>query len=462
MTTSWRPDPLGNGVKYLDVVDQIRRAIRSGALRPGERLPTHRAFARDAGVAISTITLAYAELARLHLVAGQVGRGTFVLAGSADAALFAATASGKGADGIIDLSANSPAVNPDSDDLQLALAALSAAHRVHEGYPSAASLLRGRLAMESLLNARGITMFDRDLVLTAGAQHGLFAALLSLAGPGSRVLAEELTFPGLKAAARQLRIELIPVRLDEEGLIPDDLARQARRTSATVLVCVPTLQNPTGSCMSDQRRLDLAHVVRRNGITVIEDDVYGSLHDSASLASAVLECTIVLTSVSKTIEPSLRIGALTGPSELISPIAAEVQLTSWSVSTASIEVLSRWALDGTAERRTTWQRNEIRERWRIADQLLGRTDHAPAPHRYIRLDRSPDRIAAACLEAGVLVVPSSVLGVGPKPPKGIRISLAAPRSRATLHAALKIIQPILLGGSSGQRRGPRTASRTAG
>lgn len=449
-TTEWRPHPLGDGVKYLDVVDQIRNAIRSGALRPAERLPTHRAFARDAGVAISTITQAYAEAARLHLVAGQVGRGTFVLADSADAALFAATASVQGTDGIIDLSANSPAVNPDSDDLRVALAALSTTNRVHEGYPSAASLLRGRLAMEHLLDARGISMSNRDLVLTAGAQHGLFAALLCLAGPGSRVLAEELTFPGLKAAARQLRIELIPVRLDEEGLLPDDLARQARRTSATVLVCVPTLQNPTGSCMSEQRRLNLAHVVRRNGLTVIEDDVYGSLQDSPCLASEVAERTVVLTSVSKTIEPSLRIGALAGPLELISPIAAEVQLTSWSVSTASIEVLSRWTVDGTAKRRTTWQRNEIRERWRIADQLLGRSDHAPAPHRYAAVDRSPDRIAAACLEAGVLVVPSSVLGVGPKPPKGIRISLAAPRSRATLHAALNIIQPIMRGRSSAQ------------
>ena len=444
-TTDWRPHPLGDGVKYLDVVDQIRVAIRSGALRPGERLPTHRAFARDAGVAISTITQAYAAAARLHLVAGQVGRGTFVLADSADAALFAATASGQGADGLIDLSANSPAVNPNSDDLQKAFTALSAGRRLDEGYPSAASLLRGRLAMEHLLEARGIAMAERNLVLTAGAQHGLFAALLSLAGPGSRVLAEELTFPGLKAAARQLRIELIPVRLDREGLLPDDLARQALRTSATVLVCVPTLQNPTGSCMSRQRRRDLADVVRRNGITVIEDDVYGSLHDAPCLASAVPERTVVLTSVSKTIEPSLRLGALAGPSDLMNPIATEVQLTSWSVSTASIEVLSRWTLDGTAKRRTTWQRNEIRERWRIADMLLGRSDHTPAPHRYIAVARSPDRIAAACQAAGVLVVPSSVLGVGPKPPKGIRISLAAPRSRATLHAALNIIQPLMRG-----------------
>jgi DNA-binding transcriptional MocR family regulator len=448
-TTEWRPHPLGGGVKYLDVVDQIRHAIRNGSLRPGERLPTHRAFARDAGVAISTITQAYAEAARLHLVAGQVGRGTFVLADSADASLFAATASVQTTDGIIDLSANSPAVNPDSNDLQVGLATLRTTQGVQEGYPSAASLLRGRLAMEYLLEARGVSTSDRDLVLTAGAQHGLFAALLSLAGPGSRVLAEELTFPGLKAAARQLRIELIPVRLDHEGLLPDDLARQALRSKASVLVCVPTLQNPTGSCMSEERRRELAGVIRKHGLSVIEDDVYGSLHDSPCLASEAAERTIVLTSVSKTIEPSLRIGALAGPTQFMSPIAAEVQLTSWSVSTASIEVLSRWTLDGTAKRRVAWQRNEIQERWRIADQMLGTSSHAPSPHRYIVLDRSPDRIAAACRDAGVLVVPSSVLGVGPKPPKGVRISLAAPRSRATLHAALNVIQPIVRGRSTG-------------
>ena len=438
----WRPEQLGDGVKYLDVVEQIRTAIRTGALRPGERLPTHRAFARDAGVAISTITQAYAEAARHHLVAGQVGRGTFVLADSNDAALFAATATGD-AD-IVDFSANSPAINRESDDLHRTLAEVAKSRDAGEGYPSVATLLRGRLAMERLLIDRGLDTSAADMVLTPGAQHGLFAALLSLAGPGNRVLAEELTFPGLKAAARQLHIELIPVRLDREGLLPDDLDRQAARTKATVLVCVPALQNPTGATMSLQRCRDITQVAARRGLTIIEDDVYGSLQDEPCLASIATQNTILVTSTSKAIEPGLRIGALVGPPHLLASVAAEVQLTSWGVSTTSIEVLCRWATDGTAGRRVAWQRNEVNERWRLASQLLGPSPHQPAPHRFIPVERSADRIAAACEQAGALVVPSTVLGIGPNPPKGIRLSLTAPRSRSALHAALSAITPILL------------------
>ena len=322
------------------------------------------------------------------------------------------------------------------------MAALGNEKESHEGYPSVTALLRGRLAMQTLLSHRSVPS-SSNVVLTAGAQHGLFAALLSLAGPGRRVLAEELTFPGLKAAARQLRIELVPVRLDHFGLLPADLDRQAARTSATVVVCVPALQNPTGSNMNAQRRQDIADVARRRGLTIIEDDVYGSLQSEPTLASYAPNQTVVVTSVSKTIEPSLRIGCLAGPTNLLEPVAAEVQLTSWSVSAASIEILSRWVDDGTAQRRTEWQRLEVRERWRIADLILGRSTLAPAPHRFIALTRSPDRIAQACTEAGVLVVSSSVLGVGPKPVKGIRISLTAPRTRAALHVALLAVKAIV-------------------
>ena len=196
----WQPRPVRDPVLYLGIVEQIRSAIRRGDLVPGDRLPTHRALAARLHVTISTVTRAYAEAARLHLVSGEVGRGTFVLAGSADATLFAAMAETADADGSrVDLTANVPAVDPVSTALTDTVRAV-AEDGIAEGYPSAELLWRGRIAMEGLLARRGVTRRADEIVLTAGAQHALMAALLTTTGPGAKVLAVEITFPGLKAA----------------------------------------------------------------------------------------------------------------------------------------------------------------------------------------------------------------------------------------------------------------------
>src|SRR5271167_183643 len=67
------PEPL-----YKQVVDRLAADIRAGRLRPGTRLPTHRALATREGLALVTATRVYAELQTMGLVSGETGRGTFV------------------------------------------------------------------------------------------------------------------------------------------------------------------------------------------------------------------------------------------------------------------------------------------------------------------------------------------------------------------------------------------------
>ncbi|OUS17281.1 hypothetical protein A9Q97_01755, partial [Rhodospirillales bacterium 47_12_T64] len=85
----WKPelDP-AIGIKYLAVVDAITKAISRGELRTGDRLPTHRDLAWELKMNVSTITQGYKEATRRHLIGGEVGRGTFVLATSREAELF--------------------------------------------------------------------------------------------------------------------------------------------------------------------------------------------------------------------------------------------------------------------------------------------------------------------------------------------------------------------------------------
>src|SRR5262245_13426266 len=105
----WKPDLAGrNPVKYLAIVEDLAEAVEAGDLQPGEQRPTHRALAWRLGVNVSTVTQAYREAARRHLISGEIGRGTYVLADSREAALFGLKDPDRG--DVIDLSTNVPAI----------------------------------------------------------------------------------------------------------------------------------------------------------------------------------------------------------------------------------------------------------------------------------------------------------------------------------------------------------------
>src|SRR5205814_2273898 len=83
-------------------------------------------------------------------------------------------------------------------------------------------------------------------------QHGMTAVLAALLGPGDLVLTEALTYPGMKNLAGLLSLRLEGVVLDEQGMRPDALAAACRARVAKAVYCVPTLQNPTTSVMSEE------------------------------------------------------------------------------------------------------------------------------------------------------------------------------------------------------------------
>lgn len=457
-TTSWRPtvdrdrrEPL-----FIQIVDGLRRAIRQGELRPGDRLPTNRLLARSLGVSLSTITRAMDEAGRQHLVHARVGRGTFVLGATVDAALFGSTLRhsgdvGKGERGSdhgdghgesvewgsinhppIDLSGNVPARPGRDVELDETLRRLEPGS-IGSAYPSPAALGAGQAVFADLLRRRGLSIGDVEVVLAAGAQQALLATLVVTAGAGARVLVEELTFPGMKSAIRHLGLQPIGVPMDEHGLLPDHLERTAAATGARTLVCVPNLQNPTAASMDSNRRDEIAAVCERCDLTVVEDDVYGALQDEPALASILPARTIVVTSLSKTVAPALRLGAIAGRHPSIADLRREVSLTAWTVAPAGLAVAVEWASDGTIDRRTRWQRDEISAR---SDLLGARWIGTVAPHRWLPTLTDPDRAVEALTESGVVAVPSTALAVTADAPKGLRLSLTAAPDRATLHAAV--------------------------
>lgn len=448
-TRMWVPSLEGRSpVRYLAIVEALADAIAAGDLRPGERLPTHRDLAWRLGLNVSTVTQAYREAARRHLVSGEVGRGTYVLAASREAALFGLKAVPGGGPVPIDLSTNVPAVDPEAADLAATLAAVAAEGRIDAAlaYHSPGLLQRAGIAGAAWLTARGLHLRPTDIVPCAGAQAGLTAVLLQLCAPGDPVLVEDLAFPGLKAAARWLRLPLHGVAMDGEGVLPEALDRAARATGAKVVVLVPNLQNPTGAIMGPARQAGIAAVVRRHGLWLVEDDVYGALIDRPPLTALVPERGVLVTSLSKTVAAGLRFSLLAGACAPVRELAGQIHATSWPMAPLMAEVACRWIEDGTAARRLAWQRAEVAARHALARRALPGlvpSDQPASPHLW--LPRQDDAVALVtrCLAAGVEVVAGDVFAVTREAPPGLRLSLAAAGSRAELAEALARLRGVL-------------------
>lgn len=438
----WTPSlPTSEQPRYLALVDAIAAAIECGELQVGERLPPQRRLAWALGLNPSTTQQAYREAAARHLVSGEVGRGTYVLAGSKEATLFHLKQKSL-QPSLIDLSTNVPVIDPDNHDVENTLQALMQEDQVRslEHYLNADALLRARVHGAAWFSHRGLHLSASQLMLCGGAQQGLFILLLSLCQAGEPVLVEALTAPGVKAACRQLRLPLHGIAQDRQGILPDELDRVARATGARVVVLTPTLQNPTGACMSRERQQAVAEVVHRHDLLVIEDDVYGALTDQPPLWPLLGQQGILVSSLSKTVGAGLRLGWIVADPALLAKVDPHAQATHWQVSPLNLQIACRWIADGTAARRLAWQRQEVEQRWRLArkvfdDQLVYSPN--PSPHIWVSCPGPAQALVQRCRANAVEVVPAEVFAVKQSDLAAVRISLSAASSRAQLKQALE-------------------------
>lgn len=431
--------------RYLALVDAITRAIACGELQPGERLPPQRRLAWALGWNPSTTMQAYREAARRHLVSGEVGRGTYVLASSQEATLFKLQQV-EDLPSRLDLRTNLPAIDlhteRDAQALSWLLDTRQASRLQH--YVSAADLLQARAQGAAWLRGRGLELPVDHIMLCTGAQQGLFTVLLSLCQAGEPVLVEALTAPGIKAACAQLRLPLHGVALDEQGIMPDDFDRMIRATGARIAVLTPTLQNPTSAVMSVERKQIIAQIARRHGVQVIEDDVYGALTDSPPLCQFLPELGVLITSLSKTVGAGLRLGWIAARPQVLARIDPHAQAAHWGLSPLTLAIACHWIGEGIARERLDWQIREVRHRWRMAKHLMGRgmyQTHMASPHIWLQAPAEAEPLVQTFRMAGIEVVPSQVFTVKSAPLNAVRISLSAAPSIQQLSVALQRLPP---------------------
>jgi DNA-binding transcriptional MocR family regulator len=450
--TIWRPDrSLIRRPAYLSLADQFARAIGDGRLEGGARLPTHRRLADELGLSVQTASRAYEDLIRRGLVAGEVGRGTFVLSRPREPEPpYLPERLGE----LIDLSILKPVCDPiHVQRMKAALAWLS------ESVPSSAVLSfrpnvvfpRHRAVAVEWLKQCGLEVSPTNINLTNGATAGMTVALMSVAPPGSTVATEAIGHHTLAPLASYLGLVLTGLAIDDNGIIPEALEEACRDSSIRAVFVQPSVINPTATLMNEARRRALAAVARKYDIAIIENDVLGPLVEDRPppIAAFAPERTLYVTSFTKCVVPGLRIGYLVAPDRYVAAVANRHLVSNWMATPIMAEIASRWVSDGTAMELVAWQRAALARRQAIAAEVLSGVayfSHAQALHAWMPLSGewtearfvSQARLQGVAIAAGEAFRTSKAEWL-----PAARISLGS-SSETELRAGLGILAKLLL------------------
>ena len=446
-TLRWLPRLAARGgPRFLQIADALQSAVADGLLKPGDRLPPQRHLAALLDVDLTTITRAYDEARRRHLLEGRGARGTYVAAPKVE--LMA----------VLDLGMNTPPPPSGLDFDDLLKQGLS---QVLMGADAALLMtyhLGGGSDVDRQAGAQWLQpMFGpvdaEQLVVCPGAQAAIAASILALTEPGDVILAEPVGYPGLRSAATQLGRQLVAVPTDQHGMRPDSLEQACRQHQPALLYLNPTLQNPTAITMPLARRQALLAVAQRCKVRIVEDDPYWLLAEAPPppLARLAPEQVLYISTLSKCLTPGLRVAfVLVRDPVLRERFQAALRSFALMVSPLSAALATQWILGGSAYGLMEGVRKEARLRHRMArDLLAGRYSGAgDGLHVWLELPGywSPSQLAQAAHSEGIAITPAEAFATDPTDTHtvhAIRISLGSIKDRSRLQAGLQRLSQLL-------------------
>ncbi len=284
--------------------------------------PSARALAAELGVNRATVTAAYHELARRGLLVLRPGRPHRGRPGPT----VSEVTTGELPAGGLDLARYAP-------DRELLPAGetfrwLGLGEGEGEGVAQYGSTwgyepLRGWVAAR--LRGLGISVSAEGVLLTGGVQHALDLLLRAVARPGDVVLVEDPTYPGLPPllALHQMRALGVPVHRD--GVHPEDVERLLGQTHPRLAILTPTLHNPSGVVLSEDRRRELLELLASRGTLVVEEFFDPALVSEGLVPpplAALDPGVVAVGSFSKALFPGLRVGWVVGPGDVVKRVGA--------------------------------------------------------------------------------------------------------------------------------------------
>ncbi|RZJ95315.1 MAG: PLP-dependent aminotransferase family protein, partial [Brevundimonas sp.] len=335
---------------YLQIVYALIHEIQDGRLQPGVYLPSSRELAKTLGVNRKTIVLAYDDLVAQGWLESQGTRGTMVAANLPGQPTKPEVRSSppQKAEFRFNAVAAKPFVLSGTDSLTFdegtpdyrlfpteilarayreAITRARRRNRMRYGDPRGSLLLRERIA-EMLSAQRGVTAHPDNICITRGSQMGVSVAARVLLNPGDTVVMESLTYTPAADAFRAAGAKVLGVPLDGDGIDVEAVEQACRAHKVKAVFLTPHHQFPTTVALRPKRRLRLLELARQFGFAVIEDDYDHEYHFESQpllpMASYAPDRVIYIGSLSKLTLPSLRIGYLVAPVDVIDAAATQI------------------------------------------------------------------------------------------------------------------------------------------
>jgi len=421
----------------------LRNAIARGELAAGERLPSTRALAMSLGLARGTVSVAYEQLIAEGCLEAHAGSGTQVASTLHEPHLASVSLPGSGEDRtpalpesasryaeMADKLAPLPSVPfsiavPEGDVAMddhwrrlsnRVRATLAAAPSGYDD-PRGLASLREAIA-EYLRKARAVRCSPDNIIVTEGAQQGLYLAAKVLLTADDAALAEDPAYPGLTAVLEESDIKIQRIAVDAQGF---DVARAADTCpDAKVAFVTPSHQYPMGMPLSMTRRLALVEWARKRGVWIVEDDYDSELryagHPFPAMQGLDSDRVIYLGTFSKVLAPSLRLGYLVVPNRLIKAFVGARALIGRGSPSIEQHVVAAYMKEGYFETHIRRIRGVYGERRNALMDALQRElpwlhiqPSDQGMHLVLRLPDGWDdvEIAAAAAQAGIALRPLS-------------------------------------------------------
>jgi GntR family transcriptional regulator / MocR family aminotransferase len=348
------------------IEDQLRRAIRDGALRPGAALPSTRDLAHQITVSRRVVVDAYAQLAAEGYLSLRQGARPRVSAAAVLASEPEAVASRPAPRARFDFRPSVPDVSafPRAAWLRSLREALATITNADLGYgdPRGVKALRCALA-DYLGRVRGVVADPEHIIITSGYTQGLGLVCHALAAAGAKRMAlEDPSNPEDRLIVSRAGLAPIAIGVDEAGTQVDDLDR----ADADAVVLTPAHQHPTGAVLSGERRTALLAWLRARDAIAIEDDYDAEYRFDRAAIGALhgLDPSRVIYagSTSKTLAPALRIGWLVVPPSLLEAVTYEKLLADRGTSRIEQHALADFLTRGELDRHLRRMRAHYRGR----------------------------------------------------------------------------------------------------